>query len=330
MQAIDRAPQSPSAAAATSSPVPQPLDIVERREPKSARLPVETARAPLRMSDLAETETESSEVRRRAELTDGGERVEVVGGQRLGRDAGDGVGEARREARHRVLAGTAAEMRPGALQRQRHELLARPDPEALHPDELDVERKPVGVLGPIEVEQPAKVRALQLEVAGVVEVPEALPAEIDGLDPDGGLGVLAPVVGPRRVRQPVRVRLGEHQPPPANELLDVEVERPPDVQLLDVHAVQRGQVAVGLLEEGELVALEVEVQRAAERCQRVVMPGMEHLDPEIREAVRLRPGAVPLVQRVTHVRGGGQRLERGGHRSSAAWTVAGHSRGSSP
>ena len=81
-------------------------------------------------------------------------------------------------------------------------------------------------------------------------------------------------------------------------------------------AVERFEVFQRHLEEGELVALEILGEGEAEHRLRGAPEGVQHLDPEIDVAVRLRPHALGVVQRMRPVSLGVGPGEDGGHAQS--------------
>ena len=125
-------------------------------------------------------------------------------------------------------------------------------------------------------------------------------------DDDRRLDVIAPVIGARRVGQPERVGLGADELPRTQVFAGVLYERPPNVQLLEVHAKERAKLLVVGLEEGEVVALEVHCRREPHRRQRFEPERVQQLDHDVHVAVLLHPEPVVGVERMARVALGAQ------------------------
>jgi hypothetical protein len=144
-----------------------------------------------------------------------------------------------------------------------------------------------------------------------VEVAQPSPLDVEIVHHDRRLGVLAAVVGGVGVGQPEGVGLGGDHLARGQVLEGVVDQRAPDVQLLHVDAVQAAKLVVRRLEEGPLVALEVDGQHERHHGQRLAAERVHHLDPQIDVAVLLDPDAVVGVQGVPPVAGGIQGGEDG-------------------
>lgn len=99
---------------------------------------------------------------------------------------------------------------------------------------------------------------------GLTDGPEHVSLAVDRHDADGRLRVVIAVRDARRIRQVERIDLRHQHSAVAALLGRVGNESSPDVELLDIDAVQRAQVTMRELEERELVALEVEPERERE------------------------------------------------------------------
>ena len=147
----------------------------------------------------------------------------------------------------------------------------------------------------------------------------------------------APVVGARGVGQPERVGLGADRAcRRARCSTRVLEQRPPDVQLLHVDAVELAQVVVRRLEERPLIAFEVDGDRERQHRQRIEPERVQHLDPDVDVAVLLGPrrarracSACRCVGRRRRARAG-RATRLTAHGQSCARTAAGHSSGSKP
>src|SRR5664280_102421 len=171
-------------------------------------------------------------------------------------------------------------------------------------------------------ERAVEVVALQLEVAGVVEVAHPTGLAVEHLGHDGALHVVDLVRDSPGVGQEPRVDLDGAQPPEL-QLLDHMVEhRPPHVELGDLQPVEHPEILRGVLEEGPLVALEVGAQGEGSARHRVEPECMEHLDPHVDVAVGLRPVALRCVQRVGSESIRGQGEQGDGHATYTDWSVA--------
>ena len=106
-----------------------------------------------------------------------------------------------------------------------------------------------------------------------------------------------------------RIDFDERRTAQRQLLLDVRDERPPDVQLEDVDAVQRVEIGERKLEERPLVAFEIDGKRERQRRERLDARGVQQLDPEVDVAVGLRPGAVAAVKGMARVGRGIERPE---------------------
>src|SRR6185503_1067170 len=107
--------------------------------------------------------------------------------------------------------------------------------------------------------------------------------------------------------------------------------RTPERKLLHVEAVQLVEIEERELEEGPLIALEVDGEGERQRRDGIVPQGVQQLDPGGDVAVRLRPeAAFVAVNLMALVR---RRIEREHalhHRPSIVRTSAGHERVSKP
>ncbi len=168
-----------------------------------------------------------------------------------------------------------------------------------------------------------EVVAVELEVAGVVEVAEASGGGVEHLGNDGRLGVGQPVGDPSGIGQVPRVDLHRAQPAEAELLGHVVDHRPPHVELGHLDAVDGPEVLRWVLEEGPLVALEVGGQREGGRGHGIETKGVEDLDPHVDVAVGLGPAALGGVQLVGPEAVRGQRQQGEGHGQRRSRTPAG-------
>ena len=148
--------------------------------------------------------------------------------------------------------------------------------------------------------------------------------------------MLSPVTGGRRVGEVERVELDDYGPP-RRELFDgLRAQAAVRLHLMNVHSVEQLQVLGPRLQEGELVALEVDTERAAEHRERVPAARGQQLDDHVEVAVGLDVGTVAAVQRVRHVVRGvkpgqaGRDAAGGGHGHSCPRTLSGQSSNENP
>src|SRR4029079_3145078 len=114
----------------------------------------------------------------------------------------------------------------------------------------------VGLL--LQAECPGEVLALEAKVPGVVKVTQGAILEVQVVEHDRRLGMLAPVVRAGGVRQPPCVSFRRDELAGGKMLERMLDQRTPDVKLLYVDAVEITQLAVGRLEKSPLIALEVD------------------------------------------------------------------------
>jgi len=115
--------------------------------------------------------------------------------------------------------------------------------------------------------------------AGVVEVDQLVVVE--GVDGDGGLDVLVAVGRAGGVGEPPAVDLDDERAALGDLRGDVRADRAVRLQLVDVDAVERLELVGPRLEEGELVALVIEGEGAAEAGQRLAAVRVEELDDDV-------------------------------------------------
>ena len=109
-------------------------------------------------------------------------------------------------------------------------------------------------------------------------------------------------------------------------------ERPPDVQLLDVHAEECAEFLMAGLEEGEVVALEIHGGAEPHRRERLESERVHQLDHRVHVAVLLHPQPVVGVEGVARVARRTQAGKNGEptHGHNCERTLAGQPSGSSP
>jgi hypothetical protein len=112
-----------------------------------------------------------------------------------------------------------------------------------------------------------------------VKVADGALAEVDALNPDRRLAVLSPIADAGGIGKIIGVNFDQHDAPAEHLLGHVVEQAPPDVQLLDVEPVQRGQVGGRRLEKQPLIALEVQAHGEGEQRVRIVAQRMHDLDP---------------------------------------------------
>ena len=78
-------------------------------------------------------------------------------------------------------------------------------------------------------------------------------------------------------------------------------ERPPDVELLHVDTVELAELIVRRLEEGPLIAFEVDGDRERHDRKWLETERMEQLNPNVDVAILLHPDALFGMQRVARV-----------------------------
>lgn len=132
------------------------------------------------------------------------------------------------------------------------------------------------------------------------------------------------------VRQEPGVHLDRDEATLAQLLGNMIEHRSPHVHLRNFHPKEKAQILGGELEESPLIAFEVAFQCECSRRQRIEIERMEHLDPEVHVAIRLRPCAVQRVERMSRVVVRVERQELETHGQSRSRRARGQSSGSRP
>ena len=247
----------------------------------------------------------------RARLPHRGERPGVVAGQAALRAAAAGPARsARRSARTDwSRAATRSACAAGAASARASSAGGRRTTRSMRTSSAN-KRHEGRVVGQVQAEQAAEVLARELVVAGVVEIAEPLRPRRRGWS--STMVVLVcwlAVVGAGGVGQPERVGLG------ADELAGAQVfdgmleQRAPDGQLLHVDAVQLAQLVRRRLEEGPLVALEVDRQGEGQRRQRARASARAAARSRCRRSSSSRPR--PRLRRAAGAAGSGPRSSPG-------------------
>src|SRR5579862_7122839 len=175
------------------------------------------------------------------------------------------------------------------------------------------------------MEDAGEIRSLELEVAGVVEVAETPFLAVDELGHDPRLHMVDPIADARGVGEVEGVDLHGDE-----VALDVVDDRPPDVDLEDLHPEQVPEILGRELEQCPLGAVEVGAQGEGTGGQGLVAERVEDLDHHVEPAVRLGPVTVGGVQLVRVVRGGVEVEDSVHHGHSTPRTEVGQVFGSNP
>src|SRR5581483_6659170 len=163
----------------------------------------------------------------------------------------------------------------------------------------------------IQPEGAGEILALELVIAGVVKIAQAAVRQVQVIQHNRGFRVLTPVVRSRGIGQPERIRLGGDQLAGAEIFLRMLEQGPPDIQFLDIDSVELAQLAMRRLEEGPLVALEVDCGHERQHGPGLQAQGVNHLDPDVHNTVLFHPRATLRVEHIARVGGRVQSLDGG-------------------
>src|SRR6185503_14142100 len=97
------------------------------------------------------------------------------------------------------------------------------------------------------------------------------------------------VVSPGSIRQPEGVGFRADEPAGGQVLDRVLDQRPPDVELLDVEAIQLAELVVRRFEEGPLIAFEIDRDGERQDGARLEAQRLQHLDPDVDVTVLFYP-----------------------------------------
>ncbi len=158
-----------------------------------------------------------------------------------------------------------------------------------------------------------EILAVERKIARVMEVIEALASDVETIDRDGRLGVLDAMGNAARVGQIKGVDFHQRHASALDLRRHMRLDAVVDRQFADPHAMQQREILERKLEKGELVALEIERRREAEAGARIVAARVQKLDPQINVAIRLRPVARGVVQRVRAMGGGRKSVDDVAH-----------------
>ncbi len=186
----------------------------------------------------------------------------------------------------------------------------------------------------MHLEEAVEILPLQLKIAGIVKILDPLSGNIEPVDGNRRLAMLAAIGRALRVGHVKRIHLDQAETAARDLRFDVTLDAVEDRKFADANAVERFEVFERYLEEGELIPFEILRQRKAQHRFGRQPERVQDFDPEIDIAVGFRPHALAGMQRMLAVAIGTDGREDGCHRTaqpqSTLRTLAGHSFTSRP